>query len=56
MSMIHQQMHQQITSRKTTPLEYICFLGNFCGCDLKKISFKKIWLFGFRYVFSKNYG
>ena len=36
-------------------LECVCFWGNFCDCDLKKISFKKIWLVGFRYVFGWNY-
>jgi len=35
---------------------YVCFLGKFCGCGLKKVSFKKVWLVGFRYVFGKNYG
>ena len=34
----------------------VCFLGKFCGCGLKKVSFKKVWLVGFRYVFGKNYG
>jgi hypothetical protein len=22
----------------------VYFLDNFCGCDLKKVSFKKVWL------------
>jgi hypothetical protein len=33
----------------------VCFWGSFCGCDLKKKNFKKVWLVGFKYVFGKNY-
>jgi hypothetical protein len=27
-----------------TPTIYVCFWGSFCGCGLKKVSFKKVWL------------
>jgi hypothetical protein len=34
----------------------VCFWGSFCGYDFKKISLKKVWLVGFKYMFGKNCG